>query len=139
MLYYFNEYSFILLLFICSLCPTLCDPMDYSMPGFAVLHYLPDFAQTHDNWFNNATQPSHPLSPPFLPALNLSGSFPKQWSFSFSISPSNEYSGLISFRVDWFDLAVQGIGKSSLAPQFKSINSLALRLYGPIPTFIYDY
>ena len=139
MLYYFNEYSFILLLFICSLYPTLCDPMDYSMPGFAVLHYLPDFAQTHDNWFNNAIQPSHPLSPPFLPALNLSGSFPKQWSFSFSISPSNEYSGLISFRVDWFDLAVQGIGKSSLAPQFKSINSLALRLYGPIPTFIYDY
>ena len=120
-------------------CPTLCDPMDYSMPGFAVLHYLPDFAQTHDNWFNNAIQPSHPLSPPFLPALNLSGSFPKQWSFSFSISPSNEYSGLISFRVDWFDLAVQGIGKSSLAPQFKSINSSALRLYGPIPTFIYDY
>ena len=65
--------------------------------------------------------------------------WPKNWSFS--ISPSNEYSGLISFRIDWFDLlAVQGILESSPAPQFESINSLALSLhYGPTITSIHDY
>ena len=67
--------------------------------------------------------------------------WPKYWSFSFSISPSNEYSGLISFRMDWLDLlAVQGTLKSSPTPQFKSINSLVLSfLYGPILTSIHDY
>ena len=64
--------------------------------------------------------------------------WPKYCSFSLSISPSNEYSGLISFRIDWFDLlAVQEIDKSSPTPQFKSINSLVLSLlYGPALTFI---
>ena len=67
--------------------------------------------------------------------------WPKYWSFSFSISPSNEYSGLISFRIDWFVLlAVQATLKSSPTPQFKSINSSALRfLYSPTPTSIHDY
>jgi len=67
--------------------------------------------------------------------------WPKYWSFSFSISPSNEYSGLISFRMDWLDLlAVHGTLKSSPTPQFKSINSMALSfLYGPALTSIYDY
>ena len=68
--------------------------------------------------------------------------WPKDWSFSFSISPSNEYSGLISFRIDWFDLlAVQGtLQESSLAPQFKNINSLVLSfLYSPTLTSIHDY
>ena len=67
--------------------------------------------------------------------------WPKYWSFSFSISPSNEYSGLISFRTDWFDLlAVQGTLKASLAPQFESINSSAFSLlYGPALTSIQDY
>ena len=67
--------------------------------------------------------------------------WPKYWSFSFNISPSNEYSGLISFRMDWLDLlAVQGTLKSSPAPQFKSINSLALSsLYSPTLTSIHDY
>ena len=68
--------------------------------------------------------------------------WPKYWSFSFSISPSNEYSGLISFRMDWLDLvAVQGLSpESSPTPQFKSINSLALSLlYGPALTSILDY
>ena len=67
--------------------------------------------------------------------------WPKYWSFSFSITPSNEYSGLISFRMDWLDLlAVQGILKSSPTPQFKSINSLALSiLYSPNLTSIHDY
>ena len=63
------------------------------------------------------------------------------WSFNFSISPSNEYSGLISFRMDWLDfLAVQGTFKSSPTPQFKSINSLVLNfLYGPTRTSIHEY
>ena len=100
-------------------CPTLCDPMDCSTAGFPILHYLPEFAQTHVHWVSNAIQPSYPLSPSSPPALNLyqhQGLF--QWIgslhqmvkyWSFSISPSNEYSGLISFRIDWFDLfAVQG-------------------------------
>ena len=67
--------------------------------------------------------------------------WPKYWSFSFRISPSNEYSGLISFRMDWFDLrAVQGTLKSSPTPQFKSINSLVLSfLYSPTLTSIHDY
>ena len=66
---------------------------------------------------------------------------PKYWSFSFSISPSNEYSGLISFRMDWLDLlAVQGTQESSPTPQFKSISSLALSfLYSPTLTSIHDY
>ena len=67
--------------------------------------------------------------------------WPKYWSFSFSTSPSKEYSGLISFRIDWSDLlAVQGTLKSLLQPQFKSISSSALSLlYGPTLTFIHDY
>ena len=105
-------------------CPTLCDPMDCSRPGFPVLHHLFELAQTHAHWVSDAIQPSHPLSSPSPPAFNLSQHqvfshelalghirWPKYWSFSFSISPSNEYSGLVSFRIDWFDLlAVQGTG-----------------------------
>ena len=90
--------------------------MNCSMPGFTVLHYLPEFAHTHVHQVGDAIQPSHLLSPPSPPALNLSqqqGLFqwvalgirwPKYWSFSFSVSPSNEDSGLISFRMDWSDL-----------------------------------
>ena len=74
-------------------------------------------------------------------ALRIRWPTPKYWSFSFSISPSNEHSGLISFRMDWLDhLAVQGILESSLTPQFKSINSSALSfLYNPTLTSIHDY
>ena len=101
-------------------CATLCNPVDCSMPGFPVHHQLPELAQTHFHWVSVAIQPFHLLSSPFPPAFNLSqhqGLFkwvirirwPKYWSFSFNISPSNEYSGLISFRMDWLDLiAVQG-------------------------------
>ena len=108
-------------------CPTLCDPMDYSTPGPPGHHQLPESTQTHVHWVGDAIQPSHPLSSPSLPALifptirvflNKSAfriRWPKYWSFSFSISPSNEYSGLISFRMDWLDLlAVQGTLKSLL-------------------------
>ena len=93
--------------------------MDCSTPGFPVHHQLPELAQTHLYQISGANQPFHPLSSPSPPAFNLSqhqGLFhslvcihwPKYWSFSFSISPYNENSGLISFRIDWFDLlAVQ--------------------------------
>ena len=100
---------------------TLCDPMDCSTPGFPVHHQLLEFTQTHVHRVGDAIQPSHPLLSPSPPAFNPSqhqGVFQwvsslhlvtKYWSFSFSISPSNEYSGLISFRMDWLDLlAVQG-------------------------------
>ena len=116
--------------FSCSvsqLCPTLCHPMDCNTPGFSVLHYLPEFAQIYVHWVSDAIQPSHPLSSPlllpsifpsirvFFNELVLHIRWPKYWRFSFSISPSNEYSGLISFRIDWFDLlAVQGALKSLL-------------------------
>ena len=101
--------------------------MDSSTPGFPVLHYFPEFAQTRVHRVGGAIQPSNPL----LPLSLLSSIFPsirvfsnelalcirwlKYWSFSFSISPSNEYPGLISFRIDWLDLlAVQGTLKSLL-------------------------
>ena len=108
-------------------CPTLCNPMDCSTPGLPVHHQLSEFTQTHVHWVSDAIQPSHPLSSPSPPTFNLSqhqGIFkcsalcirwPKCWNLSFSISPSNEYSGLTSFRMDWLDLlAVQGTLKSLL-------------------------
>ena len=107
--------------------------MDSSMPGFLVLHYLLEFDQICAHWVSDAIQPSHPLSPSSPPAFNLSQHqdllkesvlcirWPQYWSFSFSISPSNEYSGLISFRTDWFDiLAVQGTLKSLLQHNSKA-------------------
>ena len=122
--------------------------MDCSTPGLPVYHQLLVFTQTHVRWVSDAIQPSHPLSSP-SPTFNLSqhwGLFqwirwPKDWSFSFSISPSNGYSALISFWMDWLDLlAVQGTLKSPLTPQFKNINSLALSfLYSPTLTSTHDY
>ena len=104
-----------------SVVSTLCDLMDCSMPGFPVFHRLPELAQTLVHWVSDAIQPSHPLSslllpPSVFPSTRVFSSesalrirWPKCWSFSFSISPCNEYSGLISFRMDWLDLlAVQG-------------------------------
>ena len=100
--------------------------MNHSMPGLPVHHQLPESTQTSVHRVGDAIQPSHPLSSP-SPALNLSQHqrlsnesalcirWPKYWSCSFSISPSNEYSGLISFRMDWlYPLAVQGTLKSLL-------------------------
>ena len=101
--------------------------MDDSMTGFPVHHQLPEFAQTHVHQVGDAIQPFHALSFPSPPAsiypsirVFFSESvlhirWPKYWSFSFSINPSNEYSGQISFRIDWFDLlADQGTLKSLL-------------------------
>ena len=100
--------------------------MESSTIGFPVLHQLPELTQTHVRCVGDAIQPSHPLSSPSPPALNLSIRvfsnesalrirWPEYWSFSFSISPSSEHPGLISFRMDWLNLlAVQGTLKSLL-------------------------
>ena len=108
-------------------CLTLCDPMNRSTPGFPVHHQLPEFTQTHVHRVSDAIQPSHPLSSPSPPApipssirvfsneSTLCMRWPKYWRFSFSIIPSKEIPGLISFRMDWLDvLAVQGTVKSLL-------------------------
>ena len=108
-------------------CPTLCDPMCCSMPSFLVLHRLQELAQTHVHWISNAIQPLRPLHLLFLLSsifpsiraffnvLALCIRWPKYWSSSFSISLSNDYSELISFRIDWFELlVVQGTLKSLL-------------------------
>ena len=102
-------------------------PHDRSTPGLPVHHQLPEFTQTHVHQVGDAIQPSHPLSSPSPPALNLSKHqvfsnesvlcirWPKYWSFSFSINPSNEHPGLTSFSMDWLDLlAIQGTPKSLL-------------------------
>ena len=101
--------------------------MNHSTPGLPVHHQLPESTQTHVHWVSDAIQPSHPLSSPSPSVLNLSQhqslfkwvisshQWPKYWSFSFNISPSYEYSGLISFRMDWlYLLAVQGTIKNLL-------------------------
>ena len=105
---------------------TLWDPMDFSTPGFPVLLYLLEFAQTHVHWVGDAIQPSHLLLPLLLPSIfpsirvftnesALRIRWPKYWSFSFNFSLFNEYWGFISFRIDWFDLLViQGTLKSFL-------------------------
>ena len=108
-------------------CPTLGDPMNCSTPGLPVHHQLPEFTQTHIHRVSDAIQPSHPLSSPSLPAphpsqrqslfqwVNSSHEVAKVLEFSFSIIPSKEIPGLISFRMDWLDLlAVQGTLKSLL-------------------------
>ena len=110
---------------VAQLCPTLCDLMDCSTPGFPFPHYFPEFTQTHIHWVDDASQHlilcrALLLLPSIFPSIRVFSNvsvlcirWPKYWSFIFSISPSNEYSGLISFTIDWFDfLAVQGTLKS---------------------------
>ena len=131
----------------------LYNPKDCSTPGLPVPHHFPKFAQVHVHYIGDAIQPSHPLMPSFLlpsiiPSirdfsneLSVCIRWPKYWSFSFSISPSNEYSGLLSFKFDRFDLpAVQGTPRSLLQHHsLKATNSLALcLLYGSAPTTVSD-
>ena len=119
--------TFFVIVVFQSLSLTLWNPVDCHTPGSSVLHYLLELAQIHFCWVGDAIWTSHPLSAPsLLPSIFPSiGVFSnesvlhirwlKYWSFSFSFNPSNEYSVLISFRIDWFDiLAVQGTLKSLL-------------------------
>ena len=109
------------------MCPTLCDPIDCRRLGLHVLHQLLELTQTHVHWVGDAIQQSHPLlsaSPPTFnfPSIRIFSNesvlhirWPKYWRFCFSISPSKDHSGWISFRMDWLDLlAVQGTLKNLL-------------------------
>ena len=121
-------------------CPTLCNPINCSTPSFSVLHQLLDFAQTH---VIESVMPSNHLIlchallllTHIFPSIRIISSesvlplrWQKYWSFSFSITPSNEYSRLILFTIDWFDLAVQGTLKSLL--QHHSSKASVLRCSG---------
>ena len=130
---------------VAELCPTLYDHMDCSTPGSPVLHYLPEFTQTHVHQISDAIQPSHPLlSPLLLPSIppsirvfsnesTLHMRWPKYWSFSLSIIPSKEIPGLISFRKDWLDLlAVQERKKESEVAQ------LCPTLYDPMDSSLHQ-
>ena len=133
-------------------CLTLWDPMDYSLPGFPVHHQLPELAQTHVHEVGDTIQTAHPLSPLLLlpsifPSINVFSNEsalcirrPKYWSFSFSISPSNEYSGLVSCRIDCFDLlAVLGALKSLLQHHNSKSSILwSQPSYGPTLRSIHD-
>ena len=118
-------------------CPTLCDPMNHSTPGLSVHHQLPESTQTHVHRVSDAIQPLILcclllLLPSILPSIRVFSNesalpirWPKYWSFSFSIIPSKEIPGLISFRMDWLDLlAVQGTLKSLLQHPGCSLNLL---------------
>ena len=134
----YSVQSFLHFSSVTQLCLTLCDPMKRSTPGLPVHHQLLVFTQPHVHRLGNAIQTSHALLSPSPPARNpfqhqgllqwvgSSHQVAKYWSFSFSISPSNEHPGLVSFRMDWLDLlAVQGTHKSLL--QHHSLKASILR------------
>ena len=134
-------------------CPTLCDPMNCSTPGLPVHHQLPEFTQIHVHRVGDVIQPSHLLlspSPPvpnpsqhqsFSNELTLRMRWPKYWSFSFSISPSKEHPGLISFRMDWLDLlAVRGTLQSLLQHDSSKASILRCSAFLIVQlTSIHDY
>ena len=133
-------------------CLTICDPMDHSTPGLPVHHQLRESTQTHVHWVGDAIQPPHPVFPfSHLQSFPASGSFqmsvlcitwPKYWSFSFNISPSNEHQGLNSFRMDWVELlAVQGTLKSLLQHHSSKASILQCSAFFIVPTLtsIHDY
>ena len=135
-------------------CPTLCNPLKCSTPGFPVHHQLPEFTQTHVHGVGDAIQPSHPLSslfllPPIPPRIRVFSNestllvrWPKYWSFSFSIIPSKEIteSPFLQNGLVGSPCSPRGSQESSPTPQFKSINSLVLSLlHSPTLTSIHDY
>ena len=138
---------------VTQLCPTLCDPMNCSTPGLPVHHQLPEFTQTHVHRVGYAIQPSHPcchllLLSSIFPSIRVFSNestlcvrWPKYWSFSFSIIPSKEIPGLISFRMDWLSLlAVQGTLKSLIQHHSsKASISVLSFVYSPTLAFIHDY
>ena len=142
---------------VALLCLTLCNPMDFSMPGFSVHHLLPELTQSHVHWVSDVIQPSHPLPfhfllPSIFPSIRVFSNesillirCPNYWNFNFSTSPSDEYSGLISFRMDWL-ISPQSKGLlrvfSSITVQKHQIFSAQLSLYSYTHifyTFIHDY
>ena len=135
---------------VAQTCPTLCNPINCSRPGLSVCHQLPESTQTHVHRVIDAIQPSHPLSSPSPPALNLSqhqGLFsesalpirwPKYWSFSYNISPSNEHPGLI-FRMDWLDPLAVGTLKHLLQHHSSKASILRRSVYSPTLTSIHDH
>ena len=140
---------FTLLLFSCQVVSDCLQPHGLQHARLPCPSLSPGVAQTHVHWVDVAIQPFHPLLPLLLlpsvfPSFRVFSSesalhnrWPKCWSFSFRISLSNEHSGLISFRINWFDLAVRGTLKSLF--QFHSISSSALSLlYGPTLPSILD-
>ena len=151
-----NVYVCVYIYIICSVtkCSTLCDPTDYSTPGFPVLHYLQEFAQTHVHWVSDAIHSSCLLLPPFS---SCPQSFPASGSFQISqfftsggqtIGASASVSGLPMSIKGWFSLgwtgwiSLQSKGFSRVFSNttVKSINSLALSfLYSPTLTFVHDY
>ena len=139
---------------VVQLCPTLCNPMNHSMPGLPVHHHLLEFTQTHVHRVRDAIQPSHPLSSssppaPVPPSIRVFSSestlrmrWLKYWSFSFSIIPSKEIPGLISLQngLVGSPCSPRDPQESSPTPQFKRINSSALSfLHSPTLTSIRDH
>ena len=136
-----KQYSFLKFSFnsVAQLCLILCEPTDYRTPGLPVHHQFPEFTQALVHWIGDAIQPSHPLLSPLLlpsifPSIRLFSNesvlcirWPKYWRFSFSISPSSEYSGLISFRIDWLDLPVVQRTLKSLLQHHSSKASILQR------------
>ena len=127
-------------------------PMNCSTPGLPVYYQRPEFIQTHVHRVCDAIQPSYPWSsllllPPIPPSIKVFSNestlrmmWPKYWSFSFSIIPSIEIPGLISFRMDWLDLlAVQGTLKSLLQHHSSKASILQHSLHSPTLTSIHDY
>ena len=135
-------------------CPTLCDPMDHSMPGFPVHHQLPEFTQTHVHWVSDAIQPSHPLSSPSPSTINLSQyQGPFKW-----VTSSHQVAKLLEFQLyhqtfpmnikEWFPLGLtgwislqsKGLSRVFSNTTFKSINSSAFSfLYSPTLIPIHDH
>ena len=135
-------------------CLTLCNPMDYSMPGLPFHHQLPEFTQTHVHWVSDAIQPSYPLSSPSPPTFSLSH---HQGLFKW-VSSSHQVAKVLEFQLQhqsfqwifrtdlplgwtgWISLQSKGLTRVFSDTTFKSINSSALSfLYGPTLTYIHDY
>ena len=144
------HFKFLYFSSVAQLCPTLCNPMNHRTPGLPFYHQLPEFTQNHVHRVGDAIQPSHPLSSPSSPAHNppsirvfsnestLCMRWPKYWSFS--ISPSNEHSGMISFRMNWLDLlAVQGTLKSLLQHHSSKASILGTQLSSQSNSHIYTW
>ena len=145
---YYSSVQFSLLV-----CPTLCDPMDCSMPGLPVHHQLPGHTQTHVHWVGDAIQPSHLLSSSSLSTFNLpsigflsnESVLHNRWpnfgvSVSASVLPMNIQDWFSLGLIGWISLQSKGLSRLFSKPQLKSINSLVLSfLYSPTLTSIHDY